>query len=151
MHLPLENSTTPIAILKVLDLSCYLKLNTEDIQHILCSCKNLTEIDFSKSKLRTKSISALVNFVPSDLLKLNLSGLRINDRNLEKLVKRCKKIIELDLSSTLITLKGVISISDNLSNSLVNLSLPNEIGLCLYSSPDLCEIIVLIPRYLYYR
>ena len=130
--------------LKVLDLSCYLKLNTEDIQHILCSCKNLTEIDFSKSKLRTKSISALVNFVPSDLLKLNLSGLRINDRNLEKLVKRCNKIIELDLSSTLITLKGVILISDNLSNSLVNLSLPNEIGLCLYSSPDLCEIIFLI-------
>ena len=67
----------------------------------------MTEIDFSKSKLRTKSISALVNFVPSDLLKLNLSGLRINDRNLEKLVKRCKKIIELDLGSTLITLKGM--------------------------------------------
>ena len=67
----------------------------------------MTEIDFSKSKLRTKSISALVNFVPSNLLKLNLSGLRINDRNLEKLVKRCKKIIELDLSSTLITLKGM--------------------------------------------
>ena len=107
MYPPLENSTTGIAILKVLDLSCYLKLNTEDIQHILCSCKNLTEIDFSKSKLRTKSISALVNFVPSDLLKLNLSGLRINDRNLEKLVKRCNKIIELDLSSTLITLKGM--------------------------------------------
>ena len=103
----LENSITHIAIIKVLDLSCYLKLNTEDIQHILCSCKNLTEIDFSKSKLRTKSISALVNSVPSDLLKLNLSGLRINDRNLEKLVKRCKKIIELDLSSTLITLKGM--------------------------------------------
>jgi len=103
----LENSITRIAILKVLDLSFYLKLNTEDIQHILCSCKNLTEIDFSKSKLRTKSISALVNFVPSDLLKLNLSGLRINDRNLEKLVKRCIKIIELDLSSTLITLKGM--------------------------------------------
>ena len=131
------------ATLKVLDMSYDLGLSFKDMKHIMSNCVNLTEVSFSNSRLSSQSTEALLKYLPPNILKLNLAGLTITDDNICKMVTKCRKIIELDLCGTRVTLKGVICIVNNLSTSLTNLWLPKQIGLCLDQSPNLPSILKL--------
>ena len=124
-------------------MSYDLSLTPTDIKQIMSKCVNLTEISFSNSRLSSESTEALIRYLPSTVLKLNLAGLRITDKNIEEIVNWCKNIVELDLCGTRITLKGVICIVNNLSKSLVSLWLPTQITFTFDQSPNLLNILYL--------
>ena len=124
-------------------MSYDLSLTPTDIKQIMSKCVNLTEISFSNSRLSSESTEALIRYLPSTVLKLNLAGLRITDKNIEEIVNWCKKIVELDLCGTRITLKGVICIVNNLSKTLVSLWLPTQIPFTFDQSPNLLNILYL--------
>ena len=132
-----QNSET----LKVLDMSYVMDINPIDMKHIMSNCMNLIEISFSNSRLSSESTEALIRYLPSNVLKLNLAGLRITDKSILEIMQWCKKIVELDLSGTRITLTGVISIVNNLSKTLENLWLPTQINFSIGESPNLLSIL----------
>jgi hypothetical protein len=104
---------------------------TELIKKLLTSCPQLTELNIRDSagdephasnNLIDSHICALVDNLPPNILKLNLSFQDgIHDKHVSTLVQRCKKITELDLSYNAITNDSVESIIKHL-NSLEKLS-----------------------------
>ena len=100
---------------------------TELIKKLITSCPQLTELNISNSRgpmNNNKSciwlyphISALVDNLAPNILKLNLSFQNcLRDKHVETLVSRCKKITELDLSSTKITNDSLKSIIKHLNS-----------------------------------
>ena len=60
--------------------------------------------------------------------KLSLENIQINNEDIQKLTKRCNRLTEIDLSNcTCISNVTVTRIIENLSNTLVKLSLPYQI------------------------
>ena len=83
--------------LQTLDLSCFRGLNLELITNIL-SCHTLTEVSFHWTNLSNNLVQYLVENLSSGVEKVSLSGKNcMTDEQVKNLVKRCKKITELDL------------------------------------------------------
>ena len=122
--------------LRILSLdTCNINGNhrTELIKKLLSSCPNLTELNLQDSagdgpqgiignnNLLDPHVCALVNNLPPNILKLNLSyQLCVHDKHVKTLVRRCNKITELNLSFTEITNDSLESIIKHL-NSLEKL------------------------------
>jgi len=134
--------------LKVLDLTECRGLTPKSIKRIVTKCTGLTELNVQRTHLDRDSISSLCRYLPKSLEKLNLSFLPVKDEQVQKLVTRCNNLSELDLSGTQITYDAVPYIIENISHSLVKLSLPNQVD-------DLQELIELasMPKlqYLWYN
>ena len=107
------------------------KLGSETIEGILLNCVELKEANF---KGQISDLEFFVNNLTPKIEKLNIS---YSDGFLYKhilpLVKRCNKISELDISlcdlgvdSDVENKKTLIAISENLSQSLVKLHLPDH-------------------------
>ena len=108
-----NGKTLQILSLDICNIDFYHR--TELITKLLTRCPQLTELNFGRlgSKILLDSdICALVDNLPSNILKLNLRHQEcVNDKYVNTLVSRCKRITELDLSYTNITndsLKGII-------------------------------------------
>jgi len=86
--------------LQTLDLNSFKGLDLELMKGIL-SGKTLTEISFCNNwHLSSECVQYLVENLPSGLEKLSLSGIRsLTDEHVKTLVKRCKKIKELELAN----------------------------------------------------
>ena len=105
---------------------------TELIKKLLTSCPQLTELDINNQSPVNNigyniwldpHVCALVDNLPPNILKLNLSYLKfLHDQHVNTLVSRCKKITELDLRSTKITNDSLTSIIKHL-NSLEKLDI----------------------------
>ena len=101
------------------------------IQKLLTKCSQLTELNirkgvgaslFGNSMLLDRHVCALIDNLTPNVLKLNLCSQKcVTDEHVNTLVRRCKKITELDLSFTEITNDSVDSIIEHL-NSLEKLS-----------------------------
>ena len=105
-----------------------MNLGPKLVQKLFTKCYQLTEFN-SNLICDSPQVCALVENVTPNILKLNLSGLRVKDQHVTTLVQRCNKITELSLWNTSITNDSVNSIVENL-NSLEKLDLGyNKIGL----------------------
>jgi len=85
--------------LHTLDLNHFKGLDIELMKGLLSS-KTLTEISFfNNCYLSNECVQYLVENLPSDLEKISLSGIHcLTDEHIKTLVKRCKKIKELELA-----------------------------------------------------
>ena len=90
---------------------------TELIKKLLTSCPQLTELNLCllRSNLLDPHVCAIVENLPANILKLDLSRQGVNDKHVKTLVTRCKKITELDLIFTDITNDSLESIIENLN------------------------------------
>jgi hypothetical protein len=106
---------------------------TELIKKLFTKCSQLTELNMyrgfgsfpriANNSLLDTHICSLVDNLTPNILKLNFaSQLGIQDEHVNRLVRRCNNITELDLSRTSITNDSIESIVKNL-NSLEKLNL----------------------------
>lgn len=104
--------------LQVLDLNDCKGLDLLSIKHIIDNCLELTELNLMRTNLPGKTINYLANNLTPNITKLNLGRTYTHDNDVEILVSRCNKLVELELSRTYITGDSVNSISVHLKSSL---------------------------------
>ena len=84
--------------LQTLDLTLFKGLNLELMTDIL-RCEKLTDVSFRLNRhLSNDLVQYLVENLPSNIEKLSLSAIGLTDEHVKTLVKRCKKITDLELS-----------------------------------------------------
>ena len=122
-------------MLTTLDLSRKQKadcsIHFESIKEIIIVCDELREANFEWQEGIEDDLDFFANNLSTKIEKLNISNINILDEHMVKLLKRCKNITELDLyccglqqhSSQQRTLTAI---SENLSQSLVKLQLPDH-------------------------
>lgn len=113
--------------LKVLDLNNCQDLSFESIEKIVTNCDQLTEVSFMDTQLCQEAISFICNHLTPNILKLSLVNLKVTSENIQNLVKRCNKLVELDLRFTDVGNEGVTAIIENLSQHLVKVVLPASV------------------------
>ena len=117
-----------------------LGLTDKSIKKIVSKCKQLTDFNVKNTYLSDDAIRSMCRHLPSSLQKLCIANLCIRDEHIRNLVQTCPNLIELDLCLTEITFMAVPYITEKLSNSLVKLSLPQQVD-------DLQELIQLGNNY----
>ena len=118
-----QNSLT----LKVLHLFDCNGLDLISIKIITSTFDQLTELNLGQTKLSRESIVYLCSNLTENLEKLSLENIKVINEDIRTLLPRCCKLSELDLNYTSITNQTVPIIIENLSKTLVKLSLPYEI------------------------
>jgi len=117
--------------LKILNLKDGILISKEENDEVesrllgnaLRSCTQLTELNLSNNFIVKESIKEIiVKNVTSNILKLDLSNNEIEDKHVDTLVKRCKRLTELDLRWTSITKLSIDSIVTHLNPTLVKLN-----------------------------
>ena len=113
-------------------------INTESMEEILLNCGELKEANFAG---QITDVEFFANNLTPKIEKLNISWNHgFNDKHIVPLVKRCKNITELDLNGCDLDFDRfyidpenpkenqncLIAISENLSQSLVKLQLPDH-------------------------
>ena len=71
------------------------------------SCLTLEEINLSGTRIPQETVSFLCKNLPENLLKISLGYLKVTDENIQDLVNRCCKMMEIDLHGTDITNEAV--------------------------------------------
>jgi len=99
----LENIVQNSPTLRVLDLGYCTGLRFDTISSIVAKCRELTELNLDGTYLDQESISFLCRNLSSKLQKLSLYTLKVTDQDLENLVYKCSKIMELNLYRSSIT------------------------------------------------
>ena len=84
--------------LKVLNLSGFCKLDSQDIISIMSKCLNLTEANFYFSSWDVPVSSVINANSAPNIEKLCLSGSAISIEDISTLVTQCNKLIHLDLT-----------------------------------------------------
>ena len=135
-NIPLQNSITTIDFTGMSKLVAengpgWNKLTFASIKILIDNCQELTNVSFSNTILSTDSISYICKKLTNKALKINFSGEKVKDEDIEDLAKNCKKLEYLNLTDTWVTLGAVQEIFRTWSKTLVDLSLPEEIGIIL--------------------
>ena len=102
-------------------------LDLKSIEIITSKFDQLTELNLGQTKLKRETIVYLCNNLSENLEKLSLENIKVTDEDIRTLLPRCCKLNEVDLNYTSITNRTVPIIIENLSKTLVKLSLPYEI------------------------
>ena len=121
-HVPLcpvnlcsQNSTTEVLLFQVLHLYG-LDLNFETVKQVVDKCINLSEVNFSDTKLCPDSVNYLVKNLTQNVQKLSLQDLEsVTDERVSTLVIRCNKLTSLDLFKTSVTNAVLTSIITHLT------------------------------------
>ena len=88
-----------------------LGLNFKTVKEIVDKCVNLSEVNFSDTKLCTDSVNYLVKNLTPNVQKLSLQNLEsVTDEQVATLVIRCNKLTSLDLFKTSVTNAVLISL-----------------------------------------
>jgi len=107
--------------LKVLHLYG-LELNFETVKQVVDKCVNLSEVNFSDTKLCPDSVNYLVENLTPNVQKLSLQDLEsVTDERVSTLVIRCNKLTSLDLFKTSVTNAVLTSIITHLASTLEEL------------------------------
>ena len=115
----MQNSSS----LTVLDLHKSHGLNALPFEDLVKNCFKLKEANFGETDLNEQNIAFLCNNLTPKIEELGLENLAVFDKDLKKLITRCKKIKALDLRCTNITKRAIPIISANLKK-LQKLALP---------------------------
>ena len=116
------------------------RINSEAIKAIVLTCVELKEANFRSQIIIEKDCEFFVNNLTSKIEKLNISDNGFLYEHILPLVKRCKNITELDLYRCDLDVdrfeyhdggpeenqNSLIAISENLSETLVKLQLPDH-------------------------
>jgi len=103
--------------LQVLHLALCTGFTSVGVSQMLKQCCELTELNISWTDLAEDGIQAVVQLAPSTLERICLAGYRdfLQDEHVETLVKRCNRLLELDVSdSTKITSLSLRKIMEHL-------------------------------------
>ena len=127
--LPNARMLTTLDLSHVTEIMC--KLNSETMEEILLNCVELKEANF-EGEIDDEEF--FVNNLTPKIEKLNISyNAGFKDKHIVQLVKRCKNITELDLDGCDLddgfveeNQNCLIAISENLSQSLIKLQLPEQ-------------------------
>ena len=117
--------------LQTLDLRTSKTLDLESIQFIINNCNEVTVLNLQRypndeDVLSEESINYLANNLSEKVEKLNLGYQRfVKDEHVMKLILRCKRLTELNLNGTSISLDSLTCIIENLKHSLVTLKVSN--------------------------
>ena len=109
----------------------------ESIKGIILACDELREANFEWQVNIEDDLDFFANNLTTKIEKLNISYINILDEHMVKLLKRCKNITELDLfccgldwpdraTRKETEQRTLVAISENLSQSLVKLQLPDD-------------------------
>ncbi|KAF7635176.1 F-box domain-containing protein [Meloidogyne graminicola] len=107
--------------LRFLDLVYVNNLSSNGIYSILSNCRSLEELNCGWADVGIGAITLICKLAPPSLLRLNLSGFRLNeemnDENVKLLCSSCPNLKEIDLSDNeLITEHALEAISPGLKN-----------------------------------
>ena len=117
--------------LQTLDLRTSKTLDLESIQFIINNCNEVTVLNLQRYRndedvLSEESINYLANNLSEKVEKLSLGYQRfVKDEHVMKLIRRCKRLTELNLNGTSISPNSLTCIIENLKHSLVILRLSN--------------------------
>ena len=121
--------------LQLLDIS-YCNMTSEAIQLIVSKCLTLTAVDFCGEK----DIAFFCKNITPNIEKISLSRTDISNDDIKTLVRRCKKIKELDIYHTSVDIDLVVDeIILHLSSTLETLCLPNT-NPARFSKFDNCSL-----------
>ena len=91
-------------------------MNFETVKQVVDKCVNLSEVNFSDTKLSTDSVNYVVKNLTPNVQKLSLQDLEsVTDEQVSTLVIRCNKLTSLDLFRTSVTNAVLTSIATHLS------------------------------------
>ena len=110
-------------------ISPFVCINFESIKEIILVCQDLREANFEYQVSLEEDLDWFVNNLTPKIEKLNVAEISIQDWQMVQLLKRCKNITELDINGSFIGARDptqLLAISENLSQSLVKLPLPNN-------------------------
>ena len=91
----------------MLDISAAKFITHHVIQQIVSSCLTLEEINLSGTRIPQETVSFLCKNLSENLLKISLGYLKVTDENIQDMVNRCCKMMEIDLHGTDITNEAV--------------------------------------------
>ncbi|XP_022833206.1 S-phase kinase-associated protein 2 isoform X2 [Spodoptera litura] len=97
--------------LETLNLTMAFGLKTEGFNSLFEGCTNLLALNLGWCGISEESLNALVEKAPERLQRLNLGGVRtLTDNLLDRLVERCSRLLELDVSDCgLLTINSISS------------------------------------------
>ena len=110
-------------------------IHFESIKEIILVCEELMEANFQNQCRIEDDLDFFANNLTTKIEKLNISQIGILDEHMVKLLNRCKNITELDLLGCDLNKEDglnhpeqrtLMAISENLSQSLVKLQLPDH-------------------------
>ena len=112
-----------LKVLNLADIRLWTSQLLKAIQKLFKNCVELIELNFSNSwNFKNEVFTAIAHNLTPKILKVDLScNTNLKDEHVKTLVKRCTKIVELNLSFTSITKDSVDSIVTHLSSSLEKL------------------------------
>ena len=115
------------------------ELTFESIKILIDNCQELINVSFSNTILSNESISYICKKLTNKALKINFSGVKVRDEDIDALAKNCTKLEYLNLTDTWVTLEAVPEICRTWSKTLVDLSLSEDIGIALglYEKPTI--------------
>ncbi|XP_045541230.1 S-phase kinase-associated protein 2 [Papilio machaon] len=102
--------------LETLNLTMSKNITAEGLEEILKGCVSLLSLNISWCNLNQESLQVLVSCLPQKLQRLNIGGARIMTNDMvQKLVERCPRLLELDLSDcsqlSAASVKSVLNLS----------------------------------------
>ena len=137
--IPMENSLTAIDFSMMGNLMIANdqdKLDFKSIKIVVDKCRNLTDLILYDTHLSFKSIAYICNNLTNKMLRLDFCKERVMDIDIMALANQCKNLEYLNLSDTWVTYSIVPTIVLTWSGALLDLSLPQTIGLDLGLDED---------------
>ena len=130
--IPMENTLTAINLGLMGTRVVANELNRLDfnsIKLVVDKCRNLTDLVLHDTHLSFQSIAYVCNNLTNKMLRLDFCSERVMDDNVIALANQCKNLEYLNLSDTWVSLSVLSEIVQAWSGTLMDLSLPQEIGL----------------------
>jgi hypothetical protein len=129
--IPMENALTAInfGLMGTLVVANELnRLDFNSIKLVVDKCRNLTDLVLHDTHLSFQSIAYVCNNLTNEMLRLDFCSERVMDDHVMALANQCKNLEYLNLSDTWVSYSVVPEIVRAWSGTLMDLSLPQEIG-----------------------
>ena len=107
------------------------RLDFNSIKLVVDKCRNLSNLVLHDTHLSFQSIAYVCNNLTNKMLRLDFCSERVMDDDVIALANQCKNLEYLNLSDTWVSYSVLSEIVQAWSGTLMDLSLPQEIGLVI--------------------
>jgi hypothetical protein len=104
------------------------RLKFESVKILIDNCRELIDVSFHHTGLSADSIAYICSNLTNKVLRINFCNEKVQDEDIKALAKNCKDLEYLNLIDSWVTLSAIPDIVSAWSTTLVDLSLPQEIG-----------------------